>query len=375
MPKDSQHQRVVVAMMDGFGLEYLAATPMPNLRRLMAEGLYRPVSAVFPSVTNVNNASISCGAWPAEHGISANSYFDEESGQAAYMNSGDLIRVETLFQRAERCGVRAGLLSAKRKTLELFNKGVALAATAEDPPADLVVRHGPPSGIYSREINYWLWQVAVDLLKTRPDLGLLYVHTTDYPMHRWPPEAPESQEHLQRLDTLIGEARAAAPDAAFFITADHGMNFKTRCWDLTRLCEHAGTPIRFMLSPERDYYIQHHKNYSGCAWLWLHDPNDYARVEACLCALPGIEGLMPSEEAASRFHLPLERIGDMVVLGDRDTMFGEMGSAYADLDQSYRAHGSLHEMGVPLLIHNCDGLVPNPSAFSNNKDLVRFLYR
>ena len=84
---------------------------------------------------------------------------------------------------------------------------------------------------------------------------------------------------------------------------------------------------------------------------------------------------MPSEEAASRFHLPLERIGDIVVLGDRDTMFGEMDSAYADLDPSYRAHGSLHEMDVPLLIHNCDGLPPNVSAFSNNKDLVRFLYR
>ena len=179
MPINSKYQRVVVAMIDGFGLEYLAATPMPNLRRLMTEGFYRPVSAVFPSVTNVNNASISCGAWPAEHGICANSYFDEESGQAAYMNSGDLIKVETLFQRAAHCGVHAGVLSAKRKTLELFHKGVALAATAEDPPTDLLERHGPTSGIYSREINYWLWQVAVDLLKTRPDLRLLYVHTTD----------------------------------------------------------------------------------------------------------------------------------------------------------------------------------------------------
>jgi len=84
---------------------------------------------------------------------------------------------------------------------------------------------------------------------------------------------------------------------------------------------------------------------------------------------------LPSEEAASRFHLPLERIGDMVVLGDRDTMFGEMDSEYADLDPSYRAHGSLHEMDVPLLIHNCDGLGRSPSAFSHNKDLVRFLYR
>ena len=114
-----------------------------------------------------------------------------------------------------------------------------------------------------------------------------------------PPEAPKSQEHLQRIEALIGEARAAAPDAAFFITADHGMKFKTRCCDLARVCEAAGTPIRFMLSPERDYYIQHHKNYSGCAWLWLRDPNDYPRVEASLCALPG--GLLPSEEPPSAF--------------------------------------------------------------------------
>ena len=48
----------------------------------------------------------------------------------------------------------------------------------------------------SREINYWLWEVAIDILKHRPDIGLLYVHTTDYPMHTWVREAAESKEHL-----------------------------------------------------------------------------------------------------------------------------------------------------------------------------------
>ena len=46
----------------------------------------------------------------------------------------------------------------------------------------------------------------------------MYVHTTDYPMHNWPPEAAESIEHLARLDELLGEAAAAAPDAAFLLT-------------------------------------------------------------------------------------------------------------------------------------------------------------
>jgi hypothetical protein len=76
--------------------------------------------------------------------------------------------------------------------------------------------------------------VAIDLLKTRPDIGVIYVHTTDYPMHMWAPDRGESQEHLARLDALIGAAVETAPDAAFFLTANHGMSYKKRCWDLDK---------------------------------------------------------------------------------------------------------------------------------------------
>jgi len=56
-------------------------------------------------------------------------------------------------------------------------------------------------------------------LRNRPEIGLIYMHTTDYPMHMWPPEAPESQEHLSRLDSLLAELAAAAPEAAILLTA------------------------------------------------------------------------------------------------------------------------------------------------------------
>ena len=62
-----------------------------------------------------------------------------------------------------------------------------------------------------------------------PGDWLLYVHTTDYPMHRWPPEAKESKRHLALLDAGFGEIAAAAPDAGILLTADHGMNHKSRC--------------------------------------------------------------------------------------------------------------------------------------------------
>ena len=54
------------------------------------DGIYKQVKGVMPSVTNANNASICCGAWPETHGIIANSYFDEKSGEELYVESADL---------------------------------------------------------------------------------------------------------------------------------------------------------------------------------------------------------------------------------------------------------------------------------------------
>ena len=372
---NSNRQRIVIGMMDGLGLDYFEKSDMPNLKDMTRNGFFKQVTGVFPSVTNVNNVSICCGAWPEEHGITGNSYFDATTGKAEYMNSADMIQTDTIFRRAGRHGVKSALLTSKRKTVELFYQDTEISIAAEDPPPDYVARFGNPGNIYSREINYWLWAVAVDLLRNRPDIQLLYVHITDYPMHTWAPAEKESLEHLKRLDELLGDTRAVAPDAAFFITADHGMNYKKRCWDLTRVCQKAGTPIRFALSPERDYYVKHHRNFTGCAWVWLNSPEDMAQVTEIFEGLEGVDEVLSRDEAVRRFHLLPVTIGDLTVLGDRDTMFGDLGTVHEDLAPTYRAHGSLYEMDLPLVVDNFDGELPPAEAFQANKDLTRFLYR
>src|SRR6478609_3298217 len=62
------NQRLVIVMLDGFGVDYLEQSPMPNLKNMIAKGFYKQVEGVMPAVTNVNNASICCGVWPDEHG-------------------------------------------------------------------------------------------------------------------------------------------------------------------------------------------------------------------------------------------------------------------------------------------------------------------
>jgi phosphonoacetate hydrolase len=367
-------ERSVVLMLDGFGMDYWNLSRVPVLKSWAKSGVFKPVSDVMPSVTNANNTSICCGCYPSEHGITGNSYLNEKTGEEEYMESAALVLAPTLFERAARRGVKSALLSSKRKTTTLLNRGADLVMTAEAPPPEWTTRLGPAPGIYTSEINHWLLKAAIHVLKTRSDIGCLYVHTTDYPMHMWVPEAAESRDHLAKLDALIGEAAAAAPDAAFLVTADHGMNGKTGCWDLERACARRDAPIRLAISAERDKYLKHHRGFGGTAWVYLRSPQDEARVAGVVSKLAGVEAVLTRRAAASRFHLMPARIGDLVVLGDRNTVFGGLSQEFATLAPGYRSHGSLHETAVPLLLHNASGS-PQAGYFESNAALARWLYR
>lgn len=369
-----RQQRVVVVMFDGLGIEYYRQSAMPTLKTWAQSGVFAAVEGVMPSVTNANNASICCGAWPAEHGVIGNSFLDPASGREEYLESGELLLSPTLFERAARAGVSSALLTSKRKTTGLLGRGAALRLAAEAPQPEFVERLGAAPPIYSREINYWLFRAAIDLLKARPEIGCLYVHTTDYPMHMWPPEAAESREHLATVDALLAEAAAAAPDAAFLVGADHGMNFKTRCWDLERALAVRGQPIRLAISAERDRYLRHHRGMGGTAWVYLNAAADAERVAEAIAGLAGVEAVLTREQAAAGLHLMPERIGDLVVLGDRDTVFGRLEGECEALAADYRSHGSRHELAVPLVVHNAAD-APPAAFFRYNLDLARWLYR
>ncbi len=347
---------------------------MPTLKRWAESGVFAAVRGVMPSVTNANNASICCGAWPSEHGVVGNSFLDPASGREDYLERAELVLRPTLFERAHAAGVRSALLTSKRKTTALLGRGADILLAAEAPPPDTVRRLGAAPPIYSAEINHWLFRAAIDLLKTRPEIGCLYLHTTDYPMHAWPPDAAESMRHLASLDALLAEAAAAAPDAAVLLSADHGMNYKTRCWDLEKALAARGVPIRLAISAERDRYLRHHRGMGGTSWVYLNAPGDAGRVTGALLSLPGVEHVLAREDAARDLRLMPERIGDLVVLGDKETVFGTLETKSETLASDYRSHGSLHERDVPLIVHNA-AAAPPPDFFRHNLDLARWLYR
>jgi phosphonoacetate hydrolase len=366
-------QRTVVVMFDGFGPGYLAESRMPVVEQWKRSGIYKQVKGMMPSVTNINNASICCGVYPEVHGIVGNSYFDEKRGVEDYMEDVNLLMAPTLFERAAHHGAKSALLSSKAKTVTFLLRGADIVLTAEQPTPEWTQKLGPAPPIYSAEINHWLMRAAIDILKNRPDIRVLYVHTTDYPMHMWPPEAPESKEHLARLDDLFGQAMKAAPDAAFLVTADHGMNAKTRCWDLEKVCAARRVPLRKAFSAGRDRYVKHNRGCSGAAYVYLKSPEDASRVREILGGTKGVERVLSREEAAREYKLMASRIGDFVVWGDQDTLFGEMDMESETFSGNLRSHGSLHELEMPLLLYNAKG-APAADYFQHNLDLARWLY-
>jgi phosphonoacetate hydrolase len=368
------NRRYLVAMLDGFGLDYYERSDMPQLKKLAVESFFREGRAVYPTLTNANNISIVCGAWPETHGVTTNCYLDEATGVQRYLEDPSFLQSPTLFEKARRHGLRSALLTSKAKTLRILGASVDFGVAAREPEPEIVKRYGAPPDIYSSEVNSWLWRVALDLLQNRRDISVIYVHTTDYAMHRWAPHEKESLDHLAALDSHIGEAARVAPDTTFLATADHGMNSKKRCLDLHKISRDAGLAVRFALSPVADRLLLHHGGHGGVSYVYVEELSQRERIMDFISTIPGVEEVLPREQAAERYHLMAERIGDIVVGADRDTVFGNLEGHSEELPAGYRNHGSHHEEAVPIIAWGPDGVFIRPEEVQYNFDLTRLVF-
>lgn len=362
-------------MMDGFGDEYYRNSEMPTLNKMEKKGLYKVVPSLMPSVTNVNNASIITGETPEKNGITGNVFLDPATGREEYTEDPKQLLLPTIFERAREKGVRSILFSCKTKTVQLLSKGAGETMCWETASPEWISRLGKRPDIYSREVNYWIMEAALYSIKHDPGLGLIYIHTTDYPMHAWAPESPESREHLHKMDGYFAQLIQAAPDAAILITADHTVNHKTMCWDLDKACVARGVPVKAAISPEKDRYYKHHLGMGGAAYIYLNDLRDSSRVKQLILGLRGVEEIISKAEAVKRYHLMPERIGDLMVLADSTTVFGHLENAESEqLPATYRSHGSADEARVPLFVYNARN-APSAGYFTDNYKLASWLYQ
>ena len=357
----------IVIMIDGLDPEYLDVCPAPRLQELAKAGSKLSVRGMMPSVTNVNNVSLVTGSYPERHGITSNYWLDHERGGEHYMESAEYIRAETMFERAAGLGLRSLLVTAKDKLRRLLRNGTTVSVSSEQPPDWVVNGVGAPPQIYSLEVNRWVLDAGLFIL-SQQDFDLVYLTTTDYAMHSYAPDEPESARHIALLDEGIGKLVDALPDANFLITADHGMSTKTRMLHLPDNLAQAGIKAR-AIPIIKDQYTVHHSNLGGCIYIHLEGRSD--NPEPALEVLRnvyGVEEALSRQEAARRFKLMPERIGDIMALGAHDVVFGDPSEVA--FPQRLRSHGSTHELDIPVIAFG-EGL--DIGDFTENRSLGQYV--
>jgi len=340
-------RKILVICIDGFGPDYLETAPTPNLDLMAQQGSMTIARSIIPSVTNVNNVSIITGVPPRIHGITSNYWLDRVTGKEGYMESPDFLRCPTILEVAKAKGLKTALLTSKKKLLGLLNAGADYWLTAEDPDKDMIAKLGPAPDIYSAGINHWLFKALRIVLKEH-DPDVVYCSTTDGVMHRHVPEEEESINHIMGIDHILGQILDDNPDREIYLTADHGMSAKSRGIDLQKVL--AAEDIGALCIPIiKDRYITHHQNLGGASYVYLENLDEIYDAIEVLGDVPGIEAVYHREEAAERFDLMEDRIGDVMALGDKDTVFGNFESR--EIPVNIRSHGSSHESIVPIITY------------------------
>jgi phosphonoacetate hydrolase len=362
----------VVVCVDGWDPEYVSQAVaqgyMPWMKRTLAAGAAVVADCVMPSFTNPNNLSIVTGAPPAVHGICGNFLYDPESGTEVMMNDPKWLRAPTILAALADAGRKVAVVTAKDKLRRLLgHKMRGVCFSAEKADGVTMAEHGiegalklvglPLPGVYSAALSEFVFAAGVRLMEAqRPDF--MYLSTTDYVQHKHAPGSPEANAFCRMMDGYLGQLEHSG--CAIALTADHGMSAKTRLdaspnviylQDL--LDGWLGAGRTRVILPITDPYVVHHGALGSYATVYLTDAAQAATLAERIAALRGIELVLTRAEAARRFELPADRIGDLVVISVRSVALGSAAAKHdlSGLDAPLRSHGGLSEQPVPLVLN------------------------
>ena len=267
-PPERAQQRHLLIVLDGLRPDYVTPEVMPNLHALGERGVvFTDHHAVYPTVTRVNAASISTGAYPETHGLMGNAVFFPAVDAARFLSTSErdnLLRVEevegerlltapTLGERLQGAGLRMLVASAGSSgSSYLLNHRVAGGgiihyeyALPEALGEAVEERLGPPppAAMPNRDRNRYIVDafLEVGLGQVDPAVTVLWLSDPDTTAHANGIGHPTSVAALRAVDEEIGRIqeglRAAKRFHAFniWVTSDHGFSTHTGAVDLDAL--------------------------------------------------------------------------------------------------------------------------------------------
>ena len=257
-------RRHLLIVVDGLRPDLVTADLTPHIHRLGQRGVvFTNHHSIFPTVTRVNAASVSTGAYPGAHGLMGNSVYMPGVDAAASLSTGskrvldaidlatdgDLLTATTLGEVLETAGkTLVAMSSGTQGSGMLLNHTVAGGAVIHpdytlpealgERLADaLGYRLAPDAPV--AEKTRWIVDVYLRYVVTelRPDVAILWLSNLDGASHANGVGSPEARTALADVDAEIGRIEATLDDVNILVASDHGFSTHTGEMDLDALLE------------------------------------------------------------------------------------------------------------------------------------------
>ena len=323
--------------------------------------------------TNPNNMSIATGEPPLVHGICGNYLLDPETGEEVMMNDARFLRAPTIFKKFQEINKKIAIVTAKDKLRSLLGAELkidthhARCFSAEKADQANLIENGITAveawiglkvpNVYSAELSEFVFASGLKLMEDwQPDI--MYLTTTDYVQHKYSPEDKEALQFYQMIDDYISEINKH--EVTIAITADHGMKSKHKIngepeviYIQDYLDDWLGNSKAKVILPITDPYVVHHGALGSYATIYFENSYDINISRDKLLKLSEIEEVLTNQEAAERFKLPSDRIGDLVIISTEKMTIGKTRTYHnlKALKEPLRSHGGLSEQLVPLIIN------------------------
>jgi phosphonoacetate hydrolase len=231
----------------------------------------------------------------------------------------------------------------------------------------------PLPSVYSADLSEFVFAAGVKIMESsRPDL--MYLSTTDYIQHKYAPGTDGANNFYIMMDRYLSQLNNLGVTIA--ITADHGMNAKTKpdgspnVIYLQDLADHVvGQGNARVILPITDPYVVHHGALGSYATIYIDEVHQEKLVNN-LKSKAGIFKVLNNAEACSQFELPNDRVGDLVIVSEKNVVLGTSESRHdlSGLDVPLRSHGGISEQTIPLLFNR--RLNKQPSKRMRNFDIL-----
>lgn len=237
---------VVLVSFDGFRWDYPARGFSPNITEMERNGASAlMLKPCFPSKTFPNHISIITGMYPSGHGVIANRFTDQVTGELYNINDTNAVKNprwyqgESIWETARRQGIR---------TASYFWPSSEIDESYRHPDVYEKYEHKRDYGTRVQAVLNWLSLP----FEQRPRLITLYFDAVDTYGHNFGPESKEVNQAIAHVDSMLGLLRVGIAAAGLqdsvniILVSDHGMAAVSKEREIDLGAVLAGTGAKMM---------------------------------------------------------------------------------------------------------------------------------